>query len=602
MAKTETSRKTSRASGRLRIGDDWNAITIIALSQSNPLKALAEFVENSIDAGARHVAITRGRERGEPYLNVSDDGEGIRRNEQGIPDFHFVATHICDSIKRRLKADGAKGIQGEFGIGLLSFWTVGDELLLTSGGADGKTYQMRMRKGDPSYTLSARRALFPQRGVELRIRPLLSGTRHFSGEKIQWYLASELRDRIRQSGVRIRIVDRQARKQYDVQPRQFGGHLLRQLPVPRTPHGEIYLELYLSERKPENRVALCRGGTRVLESLTGLEAFQRFPWNEGALEGIVDAGFLNLTPGTRTGIVYDEAFTEFSTAMGPVSDALGALIEEQRRAEEERASRQILRTIQKAFREALLALPPEEYDWFDVRANGNVPRRPEAESQGMVVTDEREEGADAPQGDAQKAFFDYPGPLFSVRISPASSVLPVGRSRTFRAVARDRERRLVDQGLAFEWRILEGGGALADDRDETVTFAAPDEPGLTRLAVTVTDGETTCEAESLVTVTDSLMPEKGESAGERQGLPGYTYKHAPGELWRSAFDIDQNVIVINSGHRDFVFASRSRALKLRYIARLFAKELVYRNFPGYSAGELLERMVELLLYTEENLK
>ena len=37
-------------SGKLRIGDDWNAIRIIALSQSNPLKAIAEFVENSIDA------------------------------------------------------------------------------------------------------------------------------------------------------------------------------------------------------------------------------------------------------------------------------------------------------------------------------------------------------------------------------------------------------------------------------------------------------------------------------------------------------------------------------------------------------------------------
>jgi hypothetical protein len=29
--------------GKLRIGDDWNAITVIALSQQGPLKALAEF-------------------------------------------------------------------------------------------------------------------------------------------------------------------------------------------------------------------------------------------------------------------------------------------------------------------------------------------------------------------------------------------------------------------------------------------------------------------------------------------------------------------------------------------------------------------------------
>ena len=69
--------------GRLRIGDDWNAITIIALSQDNPLKAVAEFVENSIDAGARTVTITRGKERGEHFLEVDDDGRGGARDELG---------------------------------------------------------------------------------------------------------------------------------------------------------------------------------------------------------------------------------------------------------------------------------------------------------------------------------------------------------------------------------------------------------------------------------------------------------------------------------------------------------------------------------------
>ena len=45
-------RDSSDQRGKLRIGNDWNAITIIALSQSNPLKAIAELVENSIDARA----------------------------------------------------------------------------------------------------------------------------------------------------------------------------------------------------------------------------------------------------------------------------------------------------------------------------------------------------------------------------------------------------------------------------------------------------------------------------------------------------------------------------------------------------------------------
>src|SRR2546423_15595327 len=89
---------TPRASGKLRIGDHWNAITIIALSQSNPLKAVAELVENSIDARAKTIVLTRGKERGQHYLRVRDDGDGVRRNADGTPHFPYRATHVCDSI------------------------------------------------------------------------------------------------------------------------------------------------------------------------------------------------------------------------------------------------------------------------------------------------------------------------------------------------------------------------------------------------------------------------------------------------------------------------------------------------------------------------
>jgi len=170
--------------GRLKIGDDWNAIRIIALSQSNPLKAIAEFVENSIDAHAKTITITRGREHGDHYLSVRDDGDGVPRDEQGIPNFKYVATHICDSIKRRLKAEGdGAGLQGEFGIGLLSFWTVGDTLTMMSTGDDQRSYQMTMSKGDSGYIVSPRRVLFAERGTELRISPLLEGIRTLSRGK-----------------------------------------------------------------------------------------------------------------------------------------------------------------------------------------------------------------------------------------------------------------------------------------------------------------------------------------------------------------------------------------------------------------------------------
>src|SRR6516165_5424505 len=105
-----TSEHSSRARGKLKIGDDGTP-SPSSPCQTSPLKAIAELVENSIDAKAHTVTITRGREHGRHFLAIRDDGEGVPRDAQGKPDFHYVATHICDSIKRRLKTRGAAGIQ-----------------------------------------------------------------------------------------------------------------------------------------------------------------------------------------------------------------------------------------------------------------------------------------------------------------------------------------------------------------------------------------------------------------------------------------------------------------------------------------------------------
>ena len=599
------SASSAGVSGSLKIGNTWNAITIIALSQNSPLKAIAEFVENSIDAKAKHITIVRGKKQGEHYLKVMDDGEGI-------PDLKYVATHIGDSIKRKLKDQGIDGIQGEFGIGLLSFWTVGEQLTLTSTPEGGETYRLRLVKNNPGYNILPVRSLIDRKGTELHVQPLLSGVRQLTGEKMQNYLASELRDRITTSGVTIRILDRSRRKDLIVEPRKFEGRLLHQLPLQKNPFGEIYCELYISEPSPDHHIGLYKQGTRVLPSITELDQFRSFPWNSGYLQGIIDASFLQLTPGTRDGIILDDYYQSFVSSLESLSAELAAIVETEKSAEEEVASRQIFKRVRKALAEALLLLPQEEYNWMKVYAGSPAGNRGQSssESDGLgdgeisdMVATEISPAAPGLIGMADPASEEIPGPLHKARILPASSIVKVGGGKKLRLVARDRKGSVIDGGLSVRWRIDDGCGSLDAEEGEFSAFYAPDEPCVAEIQAEISQGEVQLSAEARITVVDTLLADDDSQGGtsERKGLPSYTFKHAAGELWRSRFVETQNLIFINNGHADYVYAAKTKIRKLRYIAKLYAKELVLTNFPGLDRELLLERLIELQLYVEENL-
>ena len=238
----------------------------------------------------------------------------------------------------------------------------------------------------------------------------------------------------------------------------------------------------MNQPSDANGVALFRHGTRVIEDVALLDDFARPPWTLRYLQGHLDAPFVNLTPGTRTGLIHDVSYAALCDALQQLERKLLEIIEEQRRAEEEQASRELLRTIQRAFREALLALPAEEYDWFDiqVRTARPAPGGSESVQSGEAPSnggDDTFSGATEPDRneDRQRQFFEFAGPLFSVTISPASSVLRVGASRELRALPRDRSRRRVEQDLEFHWQILEGAGALEGVSNQAVMFHASEE-------------------------------------------------------------------------------------------------------------------------------
>jgi hypothetical protein len=472
---------------------------------------------------------------------------------------------------------------------------------------------MTMAKDSPDFAVSKKRILLPFKGTDLLIYPLLPGLRSLTGEKIQRYLASELRDRIKETEVTVKVIDRTGRKEFVVVPRQFTGRLLRDLKPAETAQGDIYLEIYLNDPDSVNRVGLYRRGTRVLPSITELDHFEEEPWTAGYLQGIVDAPFLSLTPGTRHGIIRDDHFDALCRAMVPVEKHLQKIIEEQRKAEEERSSRLVLRRVQRALKEAFLRLPQEEYDWFDIyggkpqKKSGNLfasgPMRGDTREKSDRESENPEDVPELLDNDSsQKQFFEYAGPLFSALISPKSSVVPVDKRKKYRVICRDRSRRVVLENLVYQWNITDGEGHLNENHRESITFIAPPEPCLTTLEVIVRQGDKTCRDEALITVADSLMEQSSNTGKSNKGLPGYTYRRAPGEIWRSRYDEEKNVIVINNGHRDFVYAGKQKGRKLRYICRLFCKELVRHNFPGLQTDELLERMIELSLYTEEHLK
>jgi hypothetical protein len=89
----------------LRPADPFDLIRWLARSQSDPRKAVAELVQNSIDAHARHVTIERRRLRGGPALVVRDDGEGVLPSLGREDALRYIATNIGSSQKRKLSPE-----------------------------------------------------------------------------------------------------------------------------------------------------------------------------------------------------------------------------------------------------------------------------------------------------------------------------------------------------------------------------------------------------------------------------------------------------------------------------------------------------------------
>jgi hypothetical protein len=625
--------KPQTTTGTLQIGDQWNAINIIAHSQTHPLKAICELTENAIDAGAMHVHILRRRHKGDVYLEVVDNGRGVAPDEDGNPDFLRIATHLCDSMKRHLDAQHRQGVHGEFGIGLLSFWSLGSELRMIAGGPAGVLHELELTRGGRTYTIRPVRGQLPTGGTRVIVGPLLEATKKLvTGEKLARYLSAELRDRIRNTGVKIEVVDRVSRSEQLVTPREFDGERLEIPRRCRTPLGDVHVELYMrcESSQPDAAIALCKDGTRVLRDVCELLPFQHAPWNDGRLEGLLDFDPLLLAPGTRSGIVADEAFDAFVAAATALEPEISAALEQREQAETDRASRQILKQVHKAFVTALSDLPSADYIFFDIPAAapalGNRPGG-RGESLPGEPDDSTRAAGEPPSASAPPLLPLDPGPLHSVRITPRHPRRPPGGVCQLTAVARDALGMAIPKGVVFAWRMVEGEGLL-EGADEATCRVAADAIGVVTVEVVAREidaphgsgaavardawgavaGDTTAAGrmqsqEIADRVTVKFIDDEaadGNGPGGR-GLPSYRLEPEHGQPGRSRYDAKANEIIINSAHRDFLASKSSVGKHRRYIGKLYAKEVVLSNFPHESPAQALERLIEVTLRTEDAL-
>ncbi|PYT07279.1 MAG: hypothetical protein DMF49_08555 [Acidobacteria bacterium] len=308
--------------GRLRPQDPFELIRWLALSQPDPRKALAELVQNSLDARAHKIHITRLRERGAPCLKIFDDGEGVISEMDRPEALKFIATHIGHSRKRSLSPQERLTLmtQGQYGIGLLGFWSLGGMLEMRTVVPGQKPFKLVLHRDRPDYSIEPLRGRLPidERWTEVVVVGLHSEAMGaLVGRRAADYLASELRGQLLAREVNLLIDDRmsrgRARKSIAVRPPRFLGERIEgigPLEVPGYP--SIRLEIYLtagSEEDESHRLAVYSSGTLVAEGFHDLGALglDSPPWTDPRLSGLVDFPGFNVAPGSRRGVIADEA-------------------------------------------------------------------------------------------------------------------------------------------------------------------------------------------------------------------------------------------------------------------------------------------------------
>ncbi len=615
------------ARGRVRPHDPFELIRWLAYSQPDPRKALAELVQNSLDAGASRVRIQRVRERGVACLRVWDDGEGVIPSLDRIEALRFIATNIGHSRKRNLSPQERLQLmtQGQYGIGLLGFWSLGERLEMCSSVPSQAPHKLVLHRDDSNYEIEPLRGKLDldQRFTEIIIVGVHTAAQSaLAGRRAADYLAAELRGQLLSRSVEVVYEDRMARgtaqKSIPIRPVRFGGERLAGFDlIPIENHAPIRLEFYIGSSAEDgddgSRLAVYASGTLVAESfdqLGGLD-LDHTPWTDARLRGFVDFPELTVAPGSRRGIVNDglaECFAQALKSIEPQVQAALDAIDETRAREIDRS---LLRDLRRAFRELLRAKP--RYQMPHAPSDARVPGAP-AESiaansgsqpdayavpRDSASSEQRQkqpEEASSPSPQSSQLSLLPPGPLQQLRIVPQRARLAFHSLRVFRVEALDVTGRACAGAVSITW-VLDGLPSCSlevEHGDRNATLRVGDQFASGLLRATATQAATRIDATAEIEIVDSI-----DRATSLEGIPAPVLIEDRHGAWRSRWSEER--WEVNAGHADHLASASKPMLRLRYLASLFAKEVVLKSSGDPRLERALEQLIEVIAFADRSL-
>ncbi len=150
--------------------------------------------------------------------------------------------------------------------------------------------------------------------------------------------------------------------------------------------------------------------------------------------------------------------------------------------------------------------------------------------------------------------------------------------------------------MSYAWRLSSSVGRLevSEANPAEALLVAASSPAEGWLSVGARSQGIGVSAEAAVVVTEELPASHSD-----EGIPEPELVDQPGGRWRSR--IVDGHWQVNAGHPEFRAIADNAALKLRYLAMLFAKEVVLRSGQDPRLESPLEQMVEVAAYADRKL-